>query len=957
MLYNLYLYNLIKFDNSDLKIISQSPNKFNETTKCKSLVNFTNYEKHVLGSGYYPSKNEMNKNIINIKFESDQNNKVGMFSNINRQNRISLPELFIKTKRFYSTSRYKTFKLYSPIYNEISTYLINNPINEKTQMDLERLLSNYSYIDIEKRKNEKSKFSIDYSSINNDLTKILLDNKHKLLSLINHFKSDYEDYELETDKGKARQNLYKILSTVDPEYVINILLGRLFIIISSEQKHDKDLSTLASVSDDLGKDLIKNYYYEMYLLEKAKLNDSNNYSLSKWKAENNNIVKSLETEPLVNYLGSLLIDWLSACNLLTIKTLKKINEKNNILVPTKLLTDVMSKSIIYNLPSKLPMIVKPKLYIKTETEEKLGGYLLNDELSTDQIFIKNRFYKKQSEIKEKNIVYSLVNNISSVGYKINKDVLDFIMSEYRPYYENQLIYDDYIHPLLNKTKLTQKDRLTLDSFNSKKELQNNILGLAYMYSNVSEFFIPVRLDSRGRLYCIPDYFHYQSNELAKSLLLFSKPEKVYKNDYESLNYLKLYGANCYGNKLDKKSGQKRIDWIDQNLDSIINFKDGKLIKKAENKFLFTAFCFEYNRLLSCLGDHEVNYFETYLPIQLDATCNGYQHLSMLGLDSDLAKELNLCESNWDEEPKDFYSYITFKFIELCKNKLNSNNLSQEDREGYERLSVHNIHRKIIKKNIMTIPYNVSVSQGIKYLKEEFLDSDENGWLYLEGEDIKLRYSDFNLMSKTIREVLTLNFSKMNNLIRYLKLVAKVMNKLGLPIPWTLPSGVYVQQSYLDTDDVSLKPFSYSKHKFTLKIKKDNYDNKKQVRAFMPNLIHSLDAASLALLIDLYFNRTGFANIYTVHDCFAVTANQVHNTMNLLKQVYINIYSNETYLIKLDRGIKDTIKLQYGEECFDEKTLKIKANNLKLDFPNVNIVISKELDFDFNGLKSSKYIIN
>ena len=41
---------------------------------------------------------------------------------------------------------------------------------------------------------------------------------------------------------------------------------------------------------------------------------------------------------------------------------------------------------------------------------------------------------------------------------------------------------------------------------------------------------------------------------------------------------------------------------------------------------------------------------------------------------------------------------------------------------------------------MTIPYNVSVSQGIKYLKELFIDSDENGWLYLEGENMKLKYS-------------------------------------------------------------------------------------------------------------------------------------------------------------------------------------------------------------------------
>lgn len=42
---------------------------------------------------------------------------------------------------------------------------------------------------------------------------------------------------------------------------------------------------------------------------------------------------------------------------------------------------------------------------------------------------------------------------------------------------------------------------------------------------------------------------------------------------------------------------------------------------------------------------------------------------------------------------------------------------------------------------------------------------------------------------------------------------------------------------------------------------------------MPNLVHSLDASSLALLLNSYFNE-GLDNIFTVHDCFAVTANSV-----------------------------------------------------------------------------------
>jgi len=129
--------------------------------------------------------------------------------------------------------------------------------------------------------------------------------------------------------------------------------------------------------------------------------------------------------------------------------------------------------------------------------------------------------------------------------------LDFI-NKYGIDYD-LVIYKD--HPLFNipYKNLRKYQKIELESYLNKKELQDNILGLAKVFSQVHEFFIPVRIDFRGRMYCISEYLNYQSNELAKSLLLFSKGEKLKKTDIKSIDYLKAYGANCYGNKLDKKS--------------------------------------------------------------------------------------------------------------------------------------------------------------------------------------------------------------------------------------------------------------------------------------------------------------------------------------------------------------------------------------------------------------------
>jgi DNA-directed RNA polymerase len=66
---------------------------------------------------------------------------------------------------------------------------------------------------------------------------------------------------------------------------------------------------------------------------------------------------------------------------------------------------------------------------------------------------------------------------------------------------------------------------------------------------------------------------------------------------------------------------------------------------------------------------------------------------------------------------------------------------------------------------------------------------------------------------------------------------------------------------------------------------------------MPNFIHSLDAANVHLLLDNISNLK--VPVYTVHDCFASTPNNMLTLERLVKEAFIDIYfKNEGYLIKL-----------------------------------------------------------
>ena len=94
---------------------------------------------------------------------------------------------------------------------------------------------------------------------------------------------------------------------------------------------------------------------------------------------------------------------------------------------------------------------------------------------------------------------------------------------------------------------------------------------------------------------------------------------------------------------------------------------------------------------------------------------------------------------------------------------------------------------------------------------------------------------------------------------------------------------------------------------------------KQKNAIMPNLVHSLDATSIYILYKL-LNEYKKHNIYTIHDCFSVTANDVELLIEVLKSVYVTLYSLNQYLECFHSHVKYTIKNTFGSDTFsdDEK---------------------------------------
>ena len=161
-------------------------------------------------------------------------------------------------------------------------------------------------------------------------------------------------------------------------------------------------------------------------------------------------------------------------------------------------------------------------------------------------------------------------------------------------------------------------------------------------------------------------------------------------------------------------------------------------------------------------------------------------------------------------------------------------------------------------------------------------------------------------------------------------------------------GLEVRQSYLEEISVYLKPFSYSDSKIRLTSFSKKFDSNKQLRAFMPNLIHSLDAASLTHLLKKYFSNPEFNNksIYTIHDCFAMPMNHIEFIIDSLRKVYISLYSENAYLTKLDSGILQHIENHYGPIVVNREknllTVKINDTPKNFEYPDIKTVLGNDL---------------
>ncbi|KAH8750820.1 DNA-dependent RNA polymerase [Diaporthe sp. PMI_573] len=442
------------------------------------------------------------------------------------------------------------------------------------------------------------------------------------------------------------------------------------------------------------------------------------------------------------------------------------------------------------------------------------------------------------------------------------------------------------------------------SYHSVRCFMNFQLEIARAYRD-QEFFFPHNVDFRGRAYPVPPYLNHMGADHVRGLLRFSKGKEL---GGRGLMWLKVHLSNVYG--YDKASLKDRESFAMDNLDNIFDSAHNPLKGKrwwleAEDPWQCLAACME---LTAALESPDPTKFISSLPVHQDGTCNGLQHYAALGGDEWGARQVNLMPG---EKPADVYSAVAELVIkELDEDMARGNEMAK---------AMHGkIKRKVVKQTVMTNVYGVTFSGAKKQVLKQ-LDALYPDLRKTSGIEVGLLSS---YVTTKIFKALSTMFRGAHDIQYWLGEIGgrvcraltaeqlKTIEEQGLEqsktrqskstsetiismmrstIIWTTPLRMPIVQPYRKTSSTIISTCMQS----LVLNKPDRFDpvnRRKQLQAFPPNFIHSLDASHM-ILSALECDALGLT-FAAVHDSFWTHAADVDTMNTVLRDAFIRIHSED-----------------------------------------------------------------
>ena len=562
--------------------------------------------------------------------------------------------------------------------------------------------------------------------------------------------------------------------------------------------------------------------------------------------------------------------WLLDCIMQVSGWFEKYNQRDRqrttqYVVPSAKFMDIkdalMKEAELFS-PLAWPMLIPPNDW----SNDQAGGYMLNEVMRGHELVRRGQGGRIQGEKP-----LEFLNKIQKVAYCLNPfivkvaeelDEKGVVVGKFLPIVEHALPPKP-VDIAENAEARKQYRREAAEVRNRQaQEFRKSCRTRMTMeavrrFKDKEKFYCPWSFDYRGRAYPIPAFLTPQDTDFGKSLL--RSYEEAYMTP-EAEEWLAFQIATTWG--LDKAPMRERLEWVANNITFISQIASdpiGRLTdwEAADEPWQFLAACEEYYH---CVVKCDRQF--TGLFVATDATCSGLQILAGLARDKSTAQLVNVLPG---DKPQDAYQVVANAAKPYCPASI----------QPY-------MDRKVVKRVVMTIPYNAKPYSNRGYIKDA-----------LKEKGVEIDKDDLTKTVAAVRDAMEVVVPGPMAVMSWIEdEVTKAIDRGETELTWTTPSGFVVTQRLMKKEKVTVKLQLLGRCELEVAVDDSKkVDKQHHKNATAPNLIHSLDA-SLLHLAALRFN----APIALIHDSVLCRATDMSTLGDIVRETYMHLFAEHDYLL-------------------------------------------------------------
>lgn len=521
-----------------------------------------------------------------------------------------------------------------------------------------------------------------------------------------------------------------------------------------------------------------------------------------------------------------------------------------------------------------------------------GGYLSSP---WHPLVKRNRYrkadYKEVAEQLKGADLLGMVNSIQEVPFRLDTGMTDLVRElwvegggalgvpkrEFRepPVYPLEEGWKDNNNTPENKALHDTWCSLMHQWYSDRRDHNSSVQEMHHLFKNLEETntarWHPVFLDSRGRMY-YRGKMNPQGSDRAKSIVQFHEGKEL---GDRGLYWLKVALANSFGQ--DSIRFDKRVQWVDDNIEPILEGavrpQDSDFFRSnTEAPCLAVAYARELHSALQL--DNPAK-FISHVPVHMDATCSGLQHLSALLRDPEGGWHVNLVD-NQREAKSDIYLKVADVAMQLVERDMATS------KAQYAEFWVRNgLPRSLTKRPVMTYCYGVTFQGVLRYID---LHLHENASTLVGTlPDYKGRA----YCAKVLLEAIALTVPKAHAYMQWLQ--AAVRSRKGERITWTTATGFKVVQYIEGVQMKRVSIRSCGLNQMVMYERTGEPNGLKMCNSIVPNLVHSNDAAHWTM-VGAEMRKQGAA-VVGIHDSFGTHAGDVDLLHKVIREKFISLYQD------------------------------------------------------------------